>query len=363
MKREGNLYEKICDFENLYQAYLEARRGKRYRNDVLKYTANLEENLIQIQNELLYDMYRVGKYREFYVYEPKKRLVMALPFKDRIVQWAIYRQLYPIFSRSFIQHSYACQEGRGTHAAAKNLQNWLRIVSKKPGKWYYLKLDVSKYFYRVDHKILINIMARKIKDKRVLRLLWTIIKSETTKFGLPTAASLTETDVRLEDRGMPIGNLTSQLFANVYLNELDQFAKHTLGLRYYTRYMDDVILLHDDKKELQRIKTEIERFLNEELKLDLNNKTCIRPISLGIEFVGFRIWNTHKKIKKHTAQKIRKNLKRIQRKYAAGLMSLDKVKSTLFSYLGMLEHCDSYLLKRKVLHNFKLTRNRDQPRT
>lgn len=360
MKREGNLFEQIYDFENLHQAYLEARKGKRYRDDVLKFTANLEENLIQIQNELIYDMYRVGRYREFFVYEPKRRLVMALPFKDRVVQWALYRVLFPIFERSFIQHSYACQVGKGTHAAAKNLQKWLRIVSKKREKWYYLKLDISKYFYRVDHKLLIGILARRIKDKRVLRILWRTIKSESTQFGLPTNASLTETDIRLEDRGMPIGNLTSQLFANVYLNELDQFAKHTLKLRYYTRYMDDVIILHNDKKHLHEVKERIEEFLDQELRLNLNNKTAIRPISLGIEFVGFRIWNTHLKIKKPTAQKIRKNLKRVQRKYATGEMDLERVKSTLFSYLGMLQHCDSYLLKKKVLENFVLIKKNNE---
>jgi RNA-directed DNA polymerase len=359
MKRIGNLYEKIYDFENLYQAYLQARKGKRYRNDVLKFTANLEENLIQIQNELIYDMYQVGRYREFYVYEPKKRLVMALPFKDRVVQWAIYRQLNPVFDRGYIEHSYACRVGKGTHVAAKNLHNWLRIVSKKSEKWHYLKLDISKYFYRVDHKKLINIIARKLKDKRTIRLLWKTIKSEDTKFGLPTAASLTETDVRLENRGMPIGNLTSQLFANIYLNELDHFAKHDLKIRYYTRYMDDVIILHEDKKHLQYVKNEIEAFLEEKLRLNLNNKTAIRPITLGIEFVGYRIWNTHMKIKKPTVQKIRRNLKRIQNKYSLGIMPLEKVRSSLFSYMGMLQHCNSYLLKRKILQDFKLTRNRE----
>lgn len=359
MKRIGDLYDKIYDFENLHDAYLEAIKGKRYRHDVLKFTANLEENLIQIQNELIHNQYEVGRYREFYVYEPKKRLVMALPFRDRVVQWAIYRQLNPIFDKTYIRHSYACRVGMGTHDAAKNLHNWLRIVSKKQEKWYYLKLDISKYFYRVDHKRLINIVAKKIKDKRVLRLLWTIIKSESTKFGLPTAASLTETDVRLDDRGMPIGNLTSQMFANIYLNELDQFVKNELKIHYFTRYMDDFIILHEDKKYLHQVKNEIERFLNEELRLDLNNKTAIRPITLGVEFVGFKIWNTHIKIKKQTSQKIKKNLKRVQKQYNAGNMTLDKVRSTLFSYLGMLQHCNSHRLKTKIMQDFKLTRRNE----
>jgi retron-type reverse transcriptase len=360
MKRIKNMYEKIYDFENLYQAYLEARKNKRYRDEVLKFTANLEENLIQIQNELIYKTYKVGRYREFFVYEPKKRLIMALPFKDRVVQWAIYRQLNPILDKRFIYDSYACRKGKGTHKAADRLQYWLRKVNRKPQKYYYLKLDISKYFYRIDHEVLMNILKRKIADKDLLWLLDVIINSEDTKFGLPLDADLDNFEgERLSDVGMPIGNLTSQLFANLYLNELDQYAKHKLKLRYYIRYMDDIIILHHDKKFLHAVKDDIENFLNEKLKLNLNRKTAIRPINCGIEFVGFRIWPTHRKLKKKTALKMKRRLKYLQKAYARGEVSFDEVNASIQSYFGLLEHCNSYNLRKKLCQTFVFTKGGD----
>ncbi|WP_427340947.1 reverse transcriptase domain-containing protein [Caloranaerobacter sp. DY30410] len=358
MKRHGNLYEKIYDFENLYQAYLEARKNKRYRQDVLEFTANLEENLIQIQNELIWKTYKVGRYREFYIYEPKRRLIMALPFKDRVVQWAIYRILNPLFDKTFIEHSYACRVGKGTHAAADRLQYWLRKVSRKPEKWYYLKLDISKYFYRVDHDVLIKILQNKIKDKDLIWLLKVIIDSNGMKFGLPLGAEPGECE-RISGKGIPIGNLTSQLFANTYLNELDKYCKHELKVKYYIRYMDDVIILHNDKKYLHEIKNLIEIFLNESLKLHLNNKTAIRPISVGIPFVGFRVWATHRKMKKKSVKKIKKRLKFIKKEYEAGRIEFDKVNATVQSYLGIMKHFNSYNLRKKLFDNFVLVRGND----
>lgn len=361
MKRYGNLYKQIYDFENLYQAYLEARKNKRYRSDVLEFSANLEENLIQIQNELIWKMYQVGRYREFYVYEPKKRLIMALPFKDRVVQWAIYRVLFPLFDKGFYEHSYACRVGKGTHAAADKMQNWLRKIDRKPQKYYYLKMDISKYFYRVDHDITIKILEKKIKDKDVIWLLSEIIKSEDIAFGLPLGMEPGDCpkDMRLYDKGMPIGNLTSQLLANIYLNELDQFCKHKLRTKYYIRYMDDFIILHHDKKYLYRIKVEIENFLNNSLKLHLNKKTCIRPISVGLEFVGFRIWPTHRRMKKKSAIKMKRRLKYLLKAYNRGEVTFDEVNSSVQSYLGILQHCNSYYLRQAIFKDFILTRQQE----
>lgn len=345
-----NLYEKICDYEELYQSHLEARKGKRYRDDVMVFSDNLEENLITIQNELIWETYEVGPYRPFYVKEPKLRLVMALQYRDRIVQWAVYKQLMPYYNKTFIEDSYACRTGKGTHKAADRLQYWLRQVSRKSGKWYYLKLDISKYFYRVDHAVLLDILSRRIKDQRLMRLLDKIINSEDTCFGLPAGMSpedCTE-DMWLYDVGMPIGNLTSQLFANVYLNELDQYCKHTLRLHFYIRYMDDVIILSDDKKELAAVRENIEIFLDEKLHLSLNKKTVIRPISLGIDFVGYSMWATHRKIKKQSARRIIRAVKRMCEKMQEGNMSREEFMRRAASYNGMLQHCNSYGLRRKL---------------
>ncbi|MBU5438275.1 reverse transcriptase/maturase family protein [Tissierella sp. MSJ-40] len=359
MKTIKNIYPKIYDFENLYQAYEIARKGKRFRDEVLTFSSNLESNLIEIQNHLIYGTYEVGKYRQFYVYEPKKRLIMALPFRDRVVQWAIYKQLFPIFDKQFIFDSYACREGKGTHAAADRLQYWLRQTERKPERYYYLKLDISKYFYRVDHDILINILKRKIHDDRLIDLLSIIINCEDTKFGLPAGIDpdMCTEDERLLDVGMPIGNLTSQMFANLYLNELDQYVKHELRLHYYIRYMDDVIILHPDKKYLAAVKDEIETFLNNKLHLQLNNKTAIRPCSMGIDFVGFRIWATHRKLKKKTAKKIKARVKHLIKAKARGQITEESFKGSIASYKGILKHCNSYGFRQSLNELFKNKRS------
>lgn len=345
-----DVYDGICEYEELYNSHLEARKGKRYRDDVMKFTDRLEENLIEIQNELIWQTYKVGQYRQFYVREPKLRLVMALQYRDRIVQWAIYRRLYEFYDKQFIEDSYACRRNKGSHRAADRLQYWLRQVSRRPGKWYYLKLDISKYFYRVDHAILLEILGRRIKDQRLMHLLERIINSEHTRFGLPTGFSpedCTE-DMWLADVGMPIGNLTSQLFANLYLNELDQLCKHELHIHYYIRYMDDVIILSDDKRSLGNLKEIIETYLHDALRLDLNKKTALRPCSLGVEFVGYHIWATHRKLKKQTARRIIRNVKRMCEEVAAGNMSKEAFDRTAASYRGVLLHCNSRGLRRKL---------------
>jgi hypothetical protein len=275
---------------------------------------------------------------------------MALQYRDRVVQWAIYRQLYPFYDKMFIEDSYACRRDKGTHKAADKLQYWLRQVSRKPGNWYYLKLDISKYFYRVDHLVLLDILGRRIKDQRLMRLLSEIINSEDTRFGLPAGISPEECPEEdwLDDVGMPIGNLTSQLFANIYLNELDQLCKHELHLHYYIRYMDDVIILSDNKAELAEIKRIIEEFLNDYLHLDLNNKTAIRPCEGGVDFVGYRIWATHRKLKKQTARKIIRTVKWMCEQAAAGEMSKEQFERRAASYKGIFQHCDSYGLRNRL---------------
>lgn len=345
-----DVYGRICEYEELYLSHLEARKGKRYRDDVLVFTDKLEENLIELQNELIWEKYHIGKYRPFYVREPKLRLVMALQYRDRVVQWAIYRQLYPYYDKTFIEDSYACRIDKGSHKAVDKLQYWLRQVSRKSGEWYYLKLDISKYFYRVDHLVLLDILRRRIKDERLIRLLIKIINSEDTRFGLPAGISPEDCPEEqwLDDVGMPIGNLTSQLFANIYLNELDQMCKHDLRLHYYIRYMDDVIILSDSKAELWEIKAIIEEFLNLQLHLDLNKKTAIRPCREGIEFVGYRVWATHRKLKKQTARRIIRNVKRMCEEMEKGNLSKEEFDRAAASYKGVLEHCNSYGLRRRL---------------
>jgi len=196
----------------------------------------------------------------------------------------------------------------------------------------------------VDHAILIEILKRKIKDKQLVDLLCKIINSEDTKFGLPPGVEPDQVPMeeRLFEVGIPIGNLTSQMFANLYMNELDQYAKHKMGLQYYIRYMDDVIILHSDKAYISKIKEEIENFLNDELHLDLNKKTAIRPTSMGIDFVGFRIWSTHKKLKKKTAKKIKDRVKYLIYAKKINKITTESMQRSIASYRGILKHCNSY---------------------
>lgn len=221
-----SLLERIYSWENLLNAYHEAASEKWYRGDVLAFSARLEENLIEIQNSLIWRTYKVGRYREFYVSEPKRRLIMALSFPDRVVQWAVYLQVNKELDNGMIYHSYGCRVGKGTTRAADRLQYWATLVDRKPGpSWHYLKLDISKYFYRVDHEVLLGILRRKYPDEDgFLWLMETIINCDHTPFGLPPGKTADEVppSERLFEVGMPIGNLTSQLLANVCLNELDQ---------------------------------------------------------------------------------------------------------------------------------------------
>lgn len=347
MKRINHLYEQIYAFENLHEAYKQARKGKRFRNDVLKFTHSLEENLITIQNELIWKTYQVGRYREFFVHDPKKRLIMALPFKDRVVQWAIYRVLNPIFEKAYINDSYACRVGYGSLRAVRKIQYWMRKMNRAGQAIYVLKMDVSKYFYRVDHAVLMGILRSRIKDEELLWLLETIIRCEHTNFGLAVDDTGFAGD-KIPSVGMPIGNLTSQMFANLYLNELDQFCKHELKIKRYARYMDDVLILGKDKKVLHKIWRETEAYLGNSLKLKLNGKTCVRSITQGVEFCGFRIWPEKLRLKKKTALKMRRNLKGIGKRFQRGELDERSANASVQSYLGLVKHVSGEGLRKIV---------------
>lgn len=231
------------------------------------------------------------------------------------------------------------------------------MVDTKPEKQFFLKLDISKFYYRVDHAVLLDIFRRKIVDDDVMWLLNEIVNCEHTSFGLPAGLSVSDTEVRLAEKGMPIGNLTSQMFANVYMNELDQYIKRELGARHYIRYMDDMIVLSDSKDELHGYQRLIAGYLRDNLQLDLNNKTCIRPTTLGIDFLGYKVWSTHIKLRKSTSLRVKRHLKRLSEQYAAGTKNLDEIKEVVSSYHGMLKHCNSYNLRCKISDSFVLKRS------
>ena len=244
-KTINEVFDSICDFEELYAAYRDARKQKRYRRDVMEYTEKLEENLISTQNELLWETYKVGPYRPFYVTIPKLRLVMALQFRDRVVQHALYRCMNPFYDRLFIEDSYACRVDKGSHKAADKapILDETSITEARRA----LVLPEARHqqiFLQSKPQNLLDLLKERITDERLLRVLENIINSEDTAFGLPSGMGPEECteDMWLTDVGMPIGNLTSQMFANIYLNEIDQHVKHDMRIHYYIRYMDDMII-------------------------------------------------------------------------------------------------------------------------
>jgi retron-type reverse transcriptase len=276
---------------------------------------------------------------------------MALVHRDRVLQWAIYRKLNPLYEKTYIYDSYGCINNKGKEKAAKRIQYWLRQTDRKGKRYYCLKLDISKFFYRVDHEILLEILSKKIKDERILQLLEKIINSDKRAFGVPLGVEPSEIDPKdmLFDKGMPVGNLTSQMFENVYLNEVDQYIKHELHIHYYVRYADDMLILHDDYRELVEYKRKIEAFLLERLKLNLNNKTTINPTTHNIDFVGFIINKDEIRLRKATVRRMKVRMKYVLKQYENGEITRDKVNATMQSYFGMVSHCTNEGLKRWLL--------------
>jgi retron-type reverse transcriptase len=333
MKRHGSLFEKIYDFDNLLSAFQKAKKGKRYKNEVLLYTSKLEENLINLQNHLIWQTFEPGKYNEFIIYEPKKRIISAPQFKDRVLHHAIYKVLNPIYEKIFIYDSYACRAGKGTHAGANRLTKYIRMHSSNA---YCLKCDISQYFHNIDHEVLKEILRKKIKCAKTLWLLDKII------------------DTNGESEGLGLGALTSQLFANIYLNELDYYVKQTLKIRHYIRYMDDFIIISDSKDELREIRQNIEGFLWDRLKLTTNQKTQIFPVKQGINFLGYRIWPSHRLLRKSSIKRIKRRLKRLSKDYQEGRATISQIRPVLSSWLGHASHADSYGVRKKILDSFKL---------
>ncbi len=327
MKTQKNLFGQVCSFENLYESYLKARRGKNDSGEVLKFTYSLENNLITLQKELQNQTYKTGHYRHFTVFEPKKREISALPFRNRVVHHAICGVIEPIFEETFIFDSYACRKSKGTHAGANRLQGFLRKNTKGS---FALKCDIKHYFPSVDHKTLKKMLRDKIADKKLLALLDHLVDSSG------------------EEKGIPIGNLTSQLFANIYLNKLDRFAKQELKAKHYIRYMDDFVLLCSSKKQLQCWKGQIKQFLHS-IKLEFSGKkTNVFPICRGIDFLGYRLFAFHRLIRKSTVKRFLQGIKAKIRHYLSKEISFEKLMESFNSWEAYLVHGNSHALKKSI---------------
>ena len=335
-KTYNNLYPEIYSFQNLLDAYRKARRNKRYKEDVLQFSAHLEERLISIQNDLIYKTYKLGSYREFYVYDPKLRLIMAAPFRDRVMHHALCNVIEPIFEKRFINDSYACRTGKGTHNGVMRTIEFIRTAKEKYGEVYCFKGDVSKFFMSVNHGILKKLPYKRIHCRETLWLLDQIIRS-------------TADQGDLNPKGMPVGNLTSQLFANIYLSELDYFMKYEKKNKYYVRYMDDFLVISPDKEYLHQLWKETADFLQDNLALSLNKKTAIFPVSQGIDFLGYRIWDNKILLRKGSITRIKRAMKRFEREIAAGSADRNRIRAVLVSWLGHAEHANVPRLREKII--------------
>ncbi len=282
MRAARNLFPQVCAFENLYRAFRRARRGKRDREEVAAFEYDLEDNLLKLQDELRTGRYRPGSYRNFWVHEPKRRKISAAPFRDRVVHHALCQVIEPIFERTFIHDSYACRLKKGTHRAVDRCQAFARRHR------YVLKADIQKFFPSIDHDILLGLVGNRLADLQVMELVRQILSSGEGVLDEEYVMQWFPGDdllARFRPRGLPIGNLTSQFWANIYLDRLDHFAKRHLKCRAYLRYVDDFLLFSDDKGQLHRWKEEVKAFLGC-LRLTLHDrKSVVFPVSEGIDFL------------------------------------------------------------------------------
>jgi len=338
-KTHDNLWPRIASFEALSEGWRRTSKGRTRQRDVITFRGDLEPNLIALEESLHAGTYRTGPYKTFHVFEPKKRLVSALPLKDRVVQHSLVAVLEPIFEREMIGQSFACRTGKGAHRGADLVQRYLREVKRESGAVFALKADISKYFPSVCLDALRRMIARRVRCERTLALIDDIL------------ASAADADA-LIPRGIPIGNLTSQLFANIYLHQLDHFAKHTLKLSRYVRYMDDFVVVGPNKAALHETRREIEDFLWAELGLRTNSKTQVFPVGddgRALDFLGYRIWPTHRALRKNSVNRMKRKMRRMATLYHRGLITWDEIDPVIMSWIGHARHADTYNLRTKVL--------------
>lgn len=316
-------FEDIISIDNLLEAWKEFIRGKMNKKDVQEFQLRLMDNIISLNNDLKNKTYRHEGYKQFSISDPKPRKISKAQVRDRLLHHAIYRILYPFFDRTFSFTSFSCRNNKGTHRAINKFRNYGYKESKNnTNTCYVLKCDVRKFFDNIDHQILISVLKQYISDEDIIRLLTGIIYSFCSQ---------------KEIVGLPLGNLTSQLFVNIYMNEFDQFVKHKLKVKYYIRYADDFVIFSEDKEYLENLIVEIRVFLKEKLKLELHpDKVFIKTLASGIDFLGWVNFPDHRVLRTATRRRMLRRLKE------------NNSTETLNSYLGLIKHGNTYNLRKNV---------------
>lgn len=352
MKVYRDVFEKIISLENLFLARDIFKNDKWKRTDVQCFEWQLEENIFRLHRDLKYGRYKHSAYSPFYIYDPKQRLIHKATVRDRVFHHATCVVLNSIFEPMFIANSFSCRIGKGTHKGVNVLEKVLWKVSRNSTRpCFALKCDIHKFFDSVDHGVLLNMLGRRIGDQKAMWLLKEIVGS--------FSKGVAERESNTVGRGMPIGNLTSQLFANIYLNELDQFIKHNLKIKHYVRYTDDFVIVADDEQYLIGLIDPIEVFLKEKLCLNLHQKkTNIRKFKQGVDFLGYIILPHHRVLRTKTKRRIIRKLRNRVEEYKHGLISRETLKQLLANYLGVLSHANSFKLTRELEDQFRFWVNK-----
>lgn len=317
----------VISVDNLFYVWKEFSRCKKSKKDVARFELNLEDNIFQLHERLVAGTWTSDPYTAFFVQDPKLRRIHKASVRDRVLHQAVYRALYQIFDNGFIHDSYSSRNGKGTHRGVKRFEEFARKVTANYSRsGFALKCDIRRFFDSIDHEILISILKRKIFDDRFFGLVIAIIRSFSV----------------LPNKGLPLGNVTSQILANIYMNEFDQFMKHSIKAKYYIRYCDDFVILDASLQLLVDSITRIKVFLSSELKLDLHpNKIFLRKIHHGVDFLGYVSLPGYMILRTRTKNRTIRKIREAYVQYKAKVISLEKFKQILASYAGMLSHCKS----------------------
>ena len=324
-----NLFDRIVDEENIEKAYRKSLKGDtKYTKEAIEFSLNETYNLRELRQSLIDETYEFDGYMRFKVYEPKERIIDAPHFKDKIVQLAINNVLKEIYQPCFIYDSYGSIDNKGTHDCVDRIQHFMRKAKWEYGEdAYIVKVDVEKFFYSITREILKQMLPKKIKCQKTLSLLYKIIESA---------------DI-IDVLGLPLGNTLSQIGANIYMNKIDQYCKRQLGLKYYVRYMDDIIIVVESKERAKEVKNLAVKYLQGELHLNANKKkTKIFPMSQGVNAVGFKIYTTHRLLRNDSKKKIKRKSKKMKRLLVEGSMTVEKAEQVLSSWFGHAKHGNSY---------------------
>lgn len=329
-----NLFEKITSLENLFSAWNEFRLGKEGKLDVQEFGLDLEDNIFELHDDLRNNSYKHSSYKSFYLHDPKLRHIFKARVRDRILHHAIVKIIGPIFEKSFIFDSYSSRKNKGTHKAIARFRYFAQKLSRNNSRTIWiLKCDIRKFFDSVAHDIIINQIADKVKDDKAVELIKNIVDSIS----------------KSKNSGIPLGNLTSQLFSNIYLDNFDQFIKRRLRLKYYLRYNDDFMILNSDKQFLEGLIPIISLFLKEKLNLELHpQKVIIRNWHQGIDFLGYVIFPCYTVLRTKTKQRILRKIRKNWRQLQTDPLYQKSFNQSLQSYLGVLHHCRGYNIQNSI---------------